>query len=55
MTLGLRDRRSEASLRLRNRSEITVLECEQEPYLHGMMFRGDAKDIRYGNVNIALR
>ena len=46
VTLGFRDRRSEACLRLRNRSEM--------PYLHGMMFRGDAKDIRDSNVNIAL-
>ena len=33
VTLHFRDRRGEALLRYKNRTEITVLVCEQEPYL----------------------
>ena len=33
MTLLLRDQRGAASLRKRNRAEITVLMCKQKPYL----------------------
>ena len=35
VTLHFRDRRWAASLLYRNRAEITVLSCEQKPYLHG--------------------
>ena len=38
MTLHFKDRRGAASLRYRNRTEITVLMCEQE--LHPVLFSG---------------
>ena len=45
MTLRLRDRRSAASFRYRNRTEITVLMCERKPFQYG--FCAGAKAFRY--------
>ena len=38
VTLLLRDRRGAASLRKKNRAEITVLICKQKTYLSGVIF-----------------
>ena len=50
-TLYFRDLRDAASLRYRNRTEITVLVCEQSPVQYG--FSACAKAIR-DSVNMAL-
>ena len=50
VTLHFRDRRGEALLCYKNRTEFTVLMCEREPYLYGFHF--GAKTIQ-DSVNIA--
>ena len=52
VTLHFRDRLGEASLRYRNRAEITVCMCEQKPYPVG--FSSRRKSIPPYGVNTAL-
>ena len=49
MTLHFRDRRGAALLRYRNRAKITVLMCEQKPYIR-YGFRAGARAIPFGLV-----
>ena len=51
VTLHFRDRRGKASLRYRNRAEITILMCEHKPHMVWFSYR--RKAIRY-SVNMAL-
>ena len=52
MTLHFTDQGGAASLRYRNRAEITVVMCEQKPYIRYGFVAG-AKAVRC-SVNIAL-
>ena len=55
MTLHLRGRRAAASLRYRNRAEITVIVCVQKPHQVWFSYKSPGEDSAYEGGGDARR